>query len=102
MSSLRECPGRSNILTFLSRLYIVGSARRRTCRLAPEKFPLPSTILMISLDGSFKHGSTVGAKRQSKLAAYHGRGLLLILAALHSHRSEERRVGKECRSRWSP
>ena len=20
----------------------------------------------------------------------------------HSHRSEERRVGKECRSRWSP
>ena len=26
-------------------------------------------------------------------------GLMLLLAAL---RSEERRVGKECRSRWSP
>ena len=25
-----------------------------------------------------------------------------ILKLLPSHRSEERRVGKECRSRWSP
>ena len=24
------------------------------------------------------------------------------LAAMDGHRSEERRVGKECRSRWSP
>src|SRR3712207_7046321 len=30
--------------------------------------------------------------------------LLMSLLALHEHvsRSEERRVGKECRSRWSP
>src|SRR5258705_10093 len=28
--------------------------------------------------------------------------LLSILQALHDKRSEERRVGKECRSRWSP
>src|SRR5258708_35472992 len=27
---------------------------------------------------------------------------LLSTGALHRHRSEERRVGKECRSRWSP
>src|ERR1035438_9475311 len=26
----------------------------------------------------------------------------LIMAAQNVHRSEERRVGKECRSRWSP
>src|SRR5689334_15904182 len=25
-----------------------------------------------------------------------------LVASLHEHRSEERRVGKECRSRWSP
>ena len=29
-------------------------------------------------------------------------GLSLTLAYLNVHRSEERRVGKECRSRWSP
>ena len=27
---------------------------------------------------------------------------LLLSATLHFERSEERRVGKECRSRWSP
>src|SRR5256885_7162259 len=27
---------------------------------------------------------------------------LLRMSALHTTRSEERRVGKECRSRWSP
>ena len=26
----------------------------------------------------------------------------LLLSARHARRSEERRVGKECRSRWSP
>ena len=25
-----------------------------------------------------------------------------LLYGIHNHRSEERRVGKECRSRWSP
>src|SRR5574343_303946 len=29
-------------------------------------------------------------------------GLILIILILTGHRSEERRVGKECRSRWSP
>src|SRR2546430_15286092 len=29
-------------------------------------------------------------------------GLSRILSRLHEERSEERRVGKECRSRWSP
>ena len=32
----------------------------------------------------------------------HGFHLLLILARIQQFRSEERRVGKECRSRWSP
>ena len=29
-------------------------------------------------------------------------GFSIIFALIHAHRSEERRVGKECRSRWSP
>ena len=29
-------------------------------------------------------------------------GVCLTVIALTEHRSEERRVGKECRSRWSP
>src|ERR1041385_3781045 len=29
-------------------------------------------------------------------------GVLVGLRAVEKHRSEERRVGKECRSRWSP
>ena len=28
--------------------------------------------------------------------------VVTILRAVHKYRSEERRVGKECRSRWSP
>ena len=30
------------------------------------------------------------------------RGILLLVFAPMAERSEERRVGKECRSRWSP
>ena len=42
------------------------------------------------------------------LCPVYGLGMLAVLAlpvratATHKHRSEERRVGKECRSRWSP
>ena len=32
----------------------------------------------------------------------HQISLSLMLIRLGTHRSEERRVGKECRSRWSP
>src|SRR5258708_3588393 len=36
-------------------------------------------------------------------SAYQGQeGLALVQRALADERSEERRVGKECRSRWSP
>ena len=28
--------------------------------------------------------------------------LFLVFAIIYFYRSEERRVGKECRSRWSP
>src|SRR5438128_6859670 len=51
------------------------------------------------------------AKESNHLALRMGRGLLgwrtgkageRSLSAAHRSRSEERRVGKECRSRWSP
>ena len=48
------------------------------------------------------------AKRGFCLKGKHPHGLFLrvlakkLVARLHSTRSEERRVGKECRSRWSP
>ena len=29
-------------------------------------------------------------------------GFFIVVAMIFSNRSEERRVGKECRSRWSP
>ena len=34
--------------------------------------------------------------------ARHAQGRFMDLWQTYSHRSEERRVGKECRSRWSP
>ena len=33
---------------------------------------------------------------------YYGSDLLSLAAVIGTTRSEERRVGKECRSRWSP
>ena len=41
-------------------------------------------------------------KRQAEVAAKHGYELVDHSMALYGVRSEERRVGKECRSRWSP
>src|SRR5256885_9251613 len=47
------------------------------------------------------------AQRAAEQLARHGHAVALVLAerqhgAERRHRSEERRVGKECRSRWSP
>ena len=44
-------------------------------------------------------GKTLDGKRYD-LTAYRGRPVVINFFA--SWRSEERRVGKECRSRWSP
>src|SRR5256885_14892137 len=41
-------------------------------------------------------------KRQSEFRLPHQKGSFDMLATLVGNRSEERRVGKECRSRWSP
>ena len=45
-----------------------------------------------------------GNLSEADLARDLGAGLLMVghAIAMHERRSEERRVGKECRSRWSP
>ena len=44
----------------------------------------------------------LGATAAGKKAAEKTVNLAPVLSALQQWRSEERRVGKECRSRWSP
>ena len=39
-------------------------------------------------------------ERETKSVAFQGK--IIVLESLTPVRSEERRVGKECRSRWSP
>ena|SRR5256885_16295229 len=43
--------------------------------------------------------TTIAIERNGRSREEHDRE---TVAALRDHRSEERRVGKECRSRWSP
>src|SRR3712207_7868383 len=70
--------------------------------------------LPISRLGTAPRQPAVGCSLRSRAAASVGRLLLPLCCAEFmifaqssgpkqiSHRSEERRVGKECRSRWSP
>src|SRR2546425_13121268 len=52
-----------------------------------------TTFFLTLVSGRFGQGGK---------AWIHAAGWWLILSTLSLHRSEERRVGKECRSRWSP
>ena len=68
-------------------------------------------VLMIGMDPSpAKKGDGGIGDLRERLEEY-GKGLSTLFVISHSprscdyepaHRSEERRVGKECRSRWSP
>src|ERR1017187_1268217 len=53
-------------------------------------------LLLVAVDDSFSMNAAAGSGSTRLDEAK--RGALEVL----SHRSEERRVGKECRSRWSP
>ena len=46
--------------------------------------------------------SNASATAITSYSLYGGSMIMLFLASTLYHRSEERRVGKECRSRWSP
>src|SRR5260370_40496013 len=60
------------------------------------KFPRTFTHLLLAHDPDMfvEHSASSPDSFTDKLWNY--------LAGLFPHRSEERRVGKECRSRWSP
>ena len=54
---------------------------------------LSDALLRVSHSGWYLYGEAT-ARFEQEFAAYCG--------TVHCVRSEERRVGKECRSRWSP
>ena len=56
----------------------------------------PEKTVIISRENAY-HGSTVAGSSLGGMKGMHAQG-----GILHDIRSEERRVGKECRSRWSP
>src|SRR5690554_6116194 len=69
-----------------NRLFFNGSG--------PERLPgVPTTEVSQTLSGNFNNMGVPGAKVYHLLAPGYGNV---------AGRSEERRVGKECRSRWSP
>jgi len=49
-----------------------------------------------------RHARKESSREKREAAAEQGRDLRDKIRALEEERSEERRVGKECRSRWSP
>src|ERR1035438_1442911 len=73
--------------------------------LGMSRTPVRDALVVLEVDGLVdrgKHGWTVHEySREELVAIYEVRGALEGYAARLS-RSEERRVGKECRSRWWP
>src|SRR3712207_2655971 len=64
---------------------------------------VPELLDTLHLDGGIVTLDAMGCQKDiaARIRAK-GADLLLVLKANHGRRSEERRVGKECRSRWSP
>src|SRR3712207_4899423 len=64
---------------------------------------VPVAQLLIG-DGDVKYKEELTSKKTSKISGYHSVHDLIEQKdkKLKDDRSEERRVGKECRSRWSP
>ena len=65
---------------------------------------------IVNLDGKFSRQKAAIRSQNTGLKATaakrphfaHGCGIYMLLMYPNDNRSEERRVGKECRSRWSP
>ena len=47
-------------------------------------------------------GKTADVANLQDMLVWQTKGLCIVINKLRTTRSEERRVGKECRSRWSP
>src|SRR5438309_4419670 len=82
----------SGCCTLLSSFFFFSSRRRHTRWNCDWSSDVCSSDLLL-LQNLFPQKKAVGEEMRAKLAA---------LIREYSARSEERRVGKECRSRWSP
>ena len=61
------------------------------------------TLYVSDLDGTLlRSDETTSEYTNSVINNLTDRGMIFSYATARSLRSEERRVGKECRSRWSP
>src|ERR1035437_9460450 len=84
-----------------------GASRCLSCRIVHRVIPLGFFRLfrVIQIGDAPVAGKTGGADPELRsdfmfiLSSFRG---LAPLCLIPRHRSEERRVGKECRSRWSP
>src|SRR3989475_13238495 len=88
--------GLSAILRESSDLEVVGEARDGQEAVEKARELQPDVILM---DVSMPRMSGVEATRAIKRESPH---IGIVALTMYDERSEERRVGKECRSRWSP
>src|SRR6266536_5034318 len=97
------------------------NSRRSQARTATKpRYPLPSTaagptettVIFFQTDDGIRHPHVTGVQtcalpiedgQRPPVAGGGGRWLDRPISGIADHlRSEERRVGKECRSRWSP
>src|SRR5574337_1037200 len=75
-----------------------AAVKPRAVALEPFDFQLPTTSFLPTEPPRRNRGILACQElRQKRPATYHGTG-----GENGDRRSEERRVGKECRSRWSP
>ena len=63
---------------------------------AAKQTPRPTTVALVGADAEYPHNALGGARENIERL-----GFKIIYDKTYP-RSEERRVGKECRSRWSP
>src|SRR5207253_7485970 len=89
----------------------VSAMAKSDCGKSDDETPAPDITLPAICATAANHGEAVSsiAKDKSTKGAEHGAAVSAIAksdcgkdnASVESERSEERRVGKECRSRWS-
>src|SRR5437868_9741320 len=84
------------VLFFL--FFFFFSSRRRHTR---SKRDWSSDVCSSDLSGLFGHAGLYGARTDRTNEPLDRRPQRPLRAGRHVLRSEERRVGKECRSRWS-
>src|SRR2546427_12298907 len=93
----------SLIVSFLaSAVTVLGSLAARAAQLLANQLEQVAVGAALALGqaGGFLHIGLMGARHV--LAGLADQGAQLLGVGVGEMRSEERRVGKECRSRWSP